>query len=236
MNNSESPGKKGATTRPVSANTMANKMPYHQYSYDVLVENGAPMTIKQMEKKLLEKYPDLKFASGSLSGAMSMYKNVFICFGRKNTFGLKKWETEKENIKGGAIRGIVKEYLSKKKTPMHIYDIYRYVKAFRADTNANSILRNLLAESHSLFVSFGENYIGLKDKRYPENLRDFKELKVFKLTIQILKKYDNWYQNDVIDLYHKEYGFERVQIAYSLYNKVIDNLIQLDEFDRIHIV
>ena len=207
-----------------------------EYSYEVLEEEGKPMTISQMGIKIAKKYPDLRFKEDSLSGTMFAKKDVFICFGRTNTFGLKKWEIEKDNIKGGTIRAMVKEYLGREKLPKHIYDVYKFVKPFRENTYVRSVFDSMKSETSKPFIFFGANYVGLKSKHYPKGKFKIKKVNRHYFNLTILKKYNNWYLSKLIDLYVKEYGYERVQIEYAIRTKVTDGFIQLDSFDRIHVV
>jgi hypothetical protein len=207
-----------------------------EYSLEVLEEEGKPMTIREMCTKITKKYPSLQFKEDSLNGTMFAKKDVFICFGRTNTFGLKKWEIEKDNIKGGTIRAMVKEYLGMEKLPKHIYDVYRFVKPFRENTNVRSVFDSMKSEPNKPFIFFGANYVGLKSKHYPKSKFNIKKVNRHHFNLPVLKKYNNWYVSNLIDLYEKEYGYERVQVEYAIRTKVTDGLIQLDSFDRIHVV
>jgi hypothetical protein len=84
---------------------------------------------------------------------------------------LKKWDYEKENIKGGTIRSIVQEFLENHSTPVHIKKITEFVLKYRPESNSGSIITNLKLDKHDIFVFFNDSYVGLESKKqeYFEN-------------------------------------------------------------------
>lgn len=100
-------------------------------------------------------------------------KNGFVPVGRKSVFGLKKWENELENFKGGTIRDIVEEYLTLFSTPKHISSITEYVLKYRPKSSQYSILQNLKLDESGLYIFYKKSHIGLASKKYES---DFKRL------------------------------------------------------------
>lgn len=90
----------------------------------------------------------------------------FVPIGRSSTFGLKKWEQELDNFKGGTIRSITKELLEKSETPKHISEIADHVLRFRPTSNSSNIFQNLRLDKSGTFVFFKNSYIGLNYKKY----------------------------------------------------------------------
>ena len=150
------------------------KMQVHEYCYDVLEEASQPMTIDQIANSVSEKFPDFNTTIDSLRGSLNREKDLFMYFGRSSTYGLRKWEREKENLKGGTIRDIVEEYLLKEDSPKHISEIVKYVLQFRPDTNEKSVLSNIKVDESKKFHFFKKAFVGLVSKKYNE--KNFQEI------------------------------------------------------------
>ena len=202
------------------------------YCLEMLEEASVPMTNIQMRTKLLEKYPQIQMSDDAFPSTMNHRKDIFICFGRSNTFGLKKWETERDNVKGGTIREIVSKYLESNESPKHIYDIYLHVKKFRVNTTVMSVHGNLRLDKHSKLIFINIYYVGLKEKKYKQSLKT-EIIKHFYFTLVTIKKYNNWFLKDVIDFYQKEYGYDRVHVEFLMHNRMNEGAYKLDEFGRI---
>jgi hypothetical protein len=96
-------------------------------------------------------------------------QNGFVPMGRNSIFGLKVWESEFDNFKGGTIRNIVLEYLVKQKEPQHISKITSHVLIYRPKSNDRSILQNLKIDTSGSFLFFKKLYVGLSSKNYDES-------------------------------------------------------------------
>ena len=70
-------------------------------------------------------------------------KNGFVPVGRKSVFGLKKWESELDNFKGGTIKDVIIDFLQNKTEPIHINSILEYLDKFRENKDARSVLSNI---------------------------------------------------------------------------------------------
>ena len=97
------------------------------------------------------------------------HKERFVYFGRSSTYGLKKWENELDNFKGGTIRKIAHEYLNAYSSPKHISEISNYILKYRSNSTEYSILQNLKLEENGNFIFFINGYIGLSGKIYANN-------------------------------------------------------------------
>ncbi len=145
------------------------KKQVHEYCYVVLEEASEPMKIEQIANSVSAKFPDFNTTIDSLRGSLNREKELFIYFGRTSTYGLRKWESEKVNIKGGTIRELVEEYLLKEDLPKHISEIVEYVKQFRPDTNEKSVLSNIKVDESKKFIFFKKAFVGLANKNYNKN-------------------------------------------------------------------
>jgi len=140
-----------------------------QYAIEALEKLGVPSKLESIFKIIDDDFPKITKSKDALRGTLNRTPE-FIFFGRSSTYGLKKWEIEKEGIKGGTIRDIIYEYLEEKNVPVHIFEILIEVSRYRSNTNAKSILTNLKLDSQKKFVFFNQNFIGLSYKNYSTNL------------------------------------------------------------------
>jgi hypothetical protein len=82
----------------------------HEYAYEALEQLRKPSKVNEIFEKVIELHPNYETEEAKIRVAMKR-KNGFVPIGRKSVFGLKKWENELENFKGGTIRDIVEEFL-----------------------------------------------------------------------------------------------------------------------------
>jgi len=167
----------------------------HEYTYEALEQLGKPSKVKEIFEKVLELHPNYDTKEAKIRVSMKR-KDGFVPIGRKSVFGLKKWEDELDNFKGGTIRDIVEEYLSQFTTPKHISDITTHVLKYRPKSNQYSILQNLKLDESGLYVFFKRSQIGLFTKKYEDNFIRSSEVKKGKPknweeTIEILKEFLN---------------------------------------------
>ena len=139
----------------------------HEYAYEALEHLGKPSKVKEIFEKVLELYPNYDTDEPKVRVSMKR-KNGFVPIGRKSVFGLKKWEKELDNFKGGTIRDIVEEYLSQFAEPKHISEITNYVLKYRPKSNQYSILQNLKLDESGLYIFYRGSHIGLSTKKYTE--------------------------------------------------------------------
>ncbi|MDR7211077.1 hypothetical protein [Flavobacterium piscis] len=160
-----------------------------EYSYEALQEIGKPSKINEITQKIIELHPNYETDDAKVRATLKRI-NGFVPFGRASIFGLKKWDNEKENIKGGTIRSITEEFLSNYSKPMSIKDIVEFVLQYRPESNEYSISQNLKLEDNNKFVFFTNSFIGLKSKQY--NLEEYSLLRDNENIIR--KSWDENYQ------------------------------------------
>lgn len=137
------------------------KKQVYEYCLEVLSEKGQPMTIEQIGNEIKIRFPEFDTNVDSLRSSLVKEKSLFIYFGRRSTYGLRKWEEEMNNIKGGTIRDLVEEYLLQESAPRHISDISKFVEKYRPNTYEKSVLDNLKAERNKRFKFYKKGFIGL---------------------------------------------------------------------------
>lgn len=140
-----------------------------EYSYEALENLGKPSKVFEIMEKITELYPNYETDESKVRGAMKR-KDGFVSVGRKSVYGLKKWEVEIEDFKGGTIKEIVIEYLIQNDDPIHVYEILEEVHKYRDLTNAKNIITNLKLDPQKQFVVFNQSFIGLSSKTYESNL------------------------------------------------------------------
>ena len=140
----------------------------YEYAFEALKIIGIPSKVNDITKKIKELYPFYETDSAKVRVSMKR-KYGFVPIGRQSVFGLKEWEFELMNFKGGTIREIVKDYLTKNSTPQKIRDISNYVLKFRPGSSENSIISNIKLDESKIFVFFKNSFIGLSSKIYDES-------------------------------------------------------------------
>lgn len=151
-----------------------------EYAFEMLEEYGKPAKLEKIQALINEQYPDIWINIDSLRSSL-LREDLFVSIGRKSTYGLKKWEVEKENFKGGTIRSISEEYLEKLENPAHISSITEEVLKYRPKTNSKSILHNLKLDESKTFIFFQNSYVGLKRKNYGDKIKVSKSSKKVKV-------------------------------------------------------
>jgi len=167
----------------------------YEYAYEALEGLGKPSKLSCIYKKVLELNSYYQTDENKLRAAMSR-KNGFLPVGRKSVFGLKKWEDELDNFKGGTIRRIVEDYLSQFSKPKHISDITNHVLKYRPKSNQNSILQNLKLDESNIYVFYVDSFIGLSNKQYDKSFIKVSELqkenrKNWKESLEVLNNFIN---------------------------------------------
>lgn len=140
-----------------------------EYVIEALEKLGAPSNIEEIYNLIVEIHPEITKSPEALRGSLQRSPEI-IYFGRSSTYGLKKWEIEKEGIKGGTIKDIIFEYLQVKTDPIHILELLNEVHKYRDKTNARNIITNLKLDPQKQFIIFNQSFIGLSGKTYNSNL------------------------------------------------------------------
>lgn len=167
----------------------------HEYAYEALEQLGKPSKVKEIFEKVIELHPHYETEEAKIRVSMKR-KNGFVPIGRKSMFGLKKWESEFENFKGGTIRTISEEFLLNFNEPQHKKEIEKHVKQFRPKTNANSIYNNLYIDESNTFVFYENYYIGLSSKKYSDKFKILSKTAssskhTWEESLEILKEFTN---------------------------------------------
>lgn len=147
----------------------------YEYAYEALKLLGKPSKVNEITAKVEELHPDYETNDAKVRASMKR-DNGFVPIGRRSIFGLKEWENEFENFKGGTIRSIVSEYLESEIDPKHISEIAEYVLNYRPNTYERSILDNLKADETRTFIFFKNSTIGLQSKKYDNSFVELNQI------------------------------------------------------------
>lgn len=145
-----------------------------EYSYEALEKLGKPSKVEEITQKIIELHPNYETDENKVRASMKR-NNGFVPIGRSSVFGLKKWENELDDFKGGTIRSITVEFLEQFKSPKHISEITEYVLKYRPNSNEKSIYHNLRIDESETFSFFKNSYVGLKNKNYSEDFEILKD-------------------------------------------------------------
>jgi hypothetical protein len=211
------------------------KKQIHEYCYEVLEEASEPMTIDQIANSVSEKFPGFNTTIDSLRGSLNREKELFIYFGRTSTYGLRRWESEKENLKGGTIRDIVEEFLTAENRPKHICEILVYVLKYRPDTNEKSIMSNIKVEESNKFCFYSGDFVGLQTKNYASKEIDFKKIIGSLFRKSVFDNMKGWHFDDIVNHYVKTYGYKAVQIEFLVKKKIDEGELKFTQDNKLTI-
>jgi hypothetical protein len=152
-----------------------------EYIFEALEEIGKPSTIDVIYTFIEDRHAGISKSAEALRGSCQR-SDLLIYFGRSSTYGLKKWEMEMENIKGGTIKDIITELLNISDTPIHINEILNEVHKYRELTNERNILTNLKLDPSKEFIIYNQKFVGLKSK-----IKNYNNAKYENLPIQLGK-------------------------------------------------
>jgi len=136
----------------------------HEYVYEALDDIGIPSNVRDITIRIHELFPEYITNEDSVRSSMTRSKG-FVPIGRKSVYGLKKWESEREDFKGGTIKDVIIEFLQDKNEPPHILSVLEYLDKFRKNKNATSVLTNLKLDPLKRFLVYNQGFIGLQSKQ-----------------------------------------------------------------------
>lgn len=133
---------------------------------EVLASLNEPSHVSQVVEEWSRMFPDEPITEEGVRSVAVREKDRFFSIGRTSTYGLRSWEFQREDVRGGTIRDIAVSILSGTSDPMHVDDLTKLIQRFRPDTNAYSLKTNLQLDQGKRFVLFPGGYAGLAGKLY----------------------------------------------------------------------
>ena len=134
--------------------------------YEILSEQGIPMDLSSIFKKMREKFPRIETTGISVRTTIRIHKELFISIGRTGNYSLKEWEQTIPGINKKTIRQLAYEYLQSSALPLPKRQLLAYINSIRK-TSYQCLMANLRFKG-SNFTLFEDNLVGLKDKAYPD--------------------------------------------------------------------
>lgn len=179
------------------------------------------------------KYPGLETTEQSVRSTLQREKDLFIYIGRTSTYGLKKWQDKRDNLKGGTIRDIVEEFLNTKDEPIHITEIMKYVLKFR-NTNEYSVKTNIELEENKRFQFFAGDFVGLKGKRYTDTDK-YKRVSGSHFRTSVFENMDGWDLEDVVNYFVTNFNYQPIQVKALIEKKFISGELSLKSNNKLKI-
>lgn len=189
-----------------------------EYVIEALQDLNEMTKVDDIVNKINIKHPHLETSAQSVRATLQREKEFFIYIGRSSTYGLRKWQEERTNLKGGTIRDIVEEYLLMEDEPKHISEITKFVQKYR-DTNEYSIKTNLDLEGSIRFKFFPGEFIGLKSKHYSETDK-YKKAVGSHFRNAIFRKMNGWSMDEVINFFVSKFDYHPIQVKSLIEKKI----------------
>ncbi|MGB6048509.1 MAG: hypothetical protein WBG34_13005, partial [Flavobacteriales bacterium] len=133
---------------------------------EILTSLDAPSHVTVIVHAWQEQFPDDTISAEGIRSIAVRGRSRFFSIGRTSTYGLRRWEKERKNVKGGTIRDMVESQLRRSEVPLHIDQLTLGVQRFRPDTNVSSVKGNLHLDMGGRFAFFPNGFIGLAEKTY----------------------------------------------------------------------
>ncbi|MEE1897447.1 sigma factor-like helix-turn-helix DNA-binding protein [Flavobacterium rakeshii] len=205
----------------------------YEYGIEVLELLGEPSKIEEIYNLIQEKFPDVTKSKDALRSSLQRATEV-IYFGRSSTYGLKKWEEENDDIKGGTIKNLVYDYLLDKETPVHVNELVEEVNKYREDTNSKNIITNLKLDPQKQFIIFNQKFIGLKHKSYESNLIGLPKF-LGKSITQFIRSNNYIHIDDVSNHFGRKYKIDSRNMNHILQQLIDSEFIFIDKQKKIFV-
>jgi hypothetical protein len=192
-----------------------------EYAIDALTKLGAPSKVEKIYEIIEADYPGIIKSQETLRACLQRTPEL-IYFGRSSTYGIKKWEIEKEGIKGGTIKDIIYEYLFQKEEPIHIIELLNEVHKYREKTNSKNVITNLKLDPQNQFIVYNQSFIGLRANTYNSKLTSLPKFLGKKITSYITKQ-KNSNRLTIEKYFSNLFGISEKNISY-----ILDNLINYE--------
>ena len=196
---------------------------------EVLVEYNKPTHVGALVERLRSIDPAREWTEDGVRSLVVRFKDRFISFGRTSTYGLRKWEQQKENIKGGTIRAIAFELLQAEAVPVHVEDLTDRIQRYRPTTNKASVRSNLQLDQYGRFILFPNGFIGVVGKVYDRAPEPIKRVPSTFFRVSVLRRFVGLPLSDLLTFLEQRSEVEPSRIRSVLDKKILDGTIVLDE-------
>jgi len=199
----------------------------------VLTKLDGPSHVSVILAHWNERYPDEPITEGGIRSIVVRNKERFFSIGRTSTYGLRCWESERHDLKGGTIRDIVHECLTHSKVPLHIEDLTETIRYFRPETNVASVRQNLKLDVSGRFVFLPGGMVGLAGVSYDAFLPSPVPVAGSLMRAAVLKKFIGRHRNDLIAYIKRKSQAPDYRISRVLATAERMGRLRIDEDGRI---
>lgn len=133
---------------------------------EVLLVLNEPSHVSRVVEEWARLFPDDPISESVVRSVVVREKDRFFSIGRSSTYGLRRWEQERPEIKGGTIRDLAEEFLLSAEAPVHVDDLTVAIQRYRPTTNSASVRLNLQLGQGERFIVSSDGFIGLTGKLY----------------------------------------------------------------------
>lgn len=189
-------------TQPEMAEAALGELGGFAYADDVL-------------EKVSELYPEKEWTMPALRSSFKGDK--FYSVGKSGLFGLYEKKDLREQIGNGTLNDTMRIFMSKKETPVHIYELLIYLNnLFPRPKTLRTIHSILEQDSRSLFVKYDGGFYGLQNKKYKNT--EFPKIfgghaNYIRQTIDDSKGLTFDY---LLKTFNSKYGLREIQVKYLL--------------------
>jgi hypothetical protein len=202
-----------------------------EYVVEALEELSDMTKVDDIVKKININHPHLETNEQSVRSTLQREKELFIFIGRSSTYGLRKWQEERENLKGGTIRDIVEEYLQMEDEPKHISEITKFVQKYRNTTEYN-VKTNLDLEGSVRFQFFPGEFIGLKSKQYHQTDK-YKKAIGSHFRNAMFRKMNGWNMDEVINFFVSKFDYHPIQVKSLIEKKISQGNVSITSDNKL---
>lgn len=194
----------------------------------ILLDFDELMTAEEIMVEYNNRFPYANKEINSIRGAMKRERFIFIRGNGLSRYGLVEWEKDR-GLKSGNIKTLCKEFIDNEKYPVHIFKLTKFIRLHRK-TNQRNVLTNLKLGNNKDFIFFTGGYIGLKNKKYQQDIiESFKSVSPNDGNSITYFVKNHWYY-DYEKIIHKftiELGLMSDQIESLIDQKVSDGILKV---------
>lgn len=131
--------------------------------YEILLNNGQPMHVNDIFKKLIKELPNNRYTEVSQILRILRDHEKITHRNRNSIYTLKEWT----HVKSGTIRDAVFDFLNQNELPKSADEITNYVLQ-HFHTSKKSIRASIFSDSLNRFCFFKKDLFGLEKKQYSD--------------------------------------------------------------------
>lgn len=133
---------------------------------DVLAALNEPSHGTAIVEEWHRRFPEHRISAEAIRSIVVRAPQRFFSIGRTSTYGLRRWEKERNDLKGGTIRDIAFGLLDESDRPLHFDELTTVIQHYRSTTTAPSVRSNLQLDQSHRFVFLVGGYVGIANKVY----------------------------------------------------------------------